>query len=39
MFPSLIKLATDMDMVTRQLFEPIILQAIHLFTKVITIFN
>ncbi len=32
-FPSLIKLATDVDQVTRSLFEPLVLQLIHWFTK------
>ncbi len=32
-FPSLITLATDVDTVTRQLFEPLVFQLIHWFTK------
>lgn len=33
-FPSLIRLATDIDAVTKQLFEPLLFQLIHWFTKV-----
>lgn len=32
-FPCLIRLAVDIDPVTRQLFEPLLFQLIHWFTK------
>jgi DNA-dependent protein kinase catalytic subunit len=36
LFPALIQLATDIETVTRQLFEPLMLQIIHWFTQVST---
>jgi hypothetical protein len=38
-FPSLIQLAVDIDPVTRQLFEPLLFQLIHWFTKNATFEN
>lgn len=32
-FPALIRLASDVDQISRQLFEPLVMQIIHWFTK------
>jgi DNA-dependent protein kinase catalytic subunit len=36
LFPAAIRLATDVEQITRQLFEPLVFQLIHWFTKNLT---